>query len=156
MAKVGITVPSVGESITEGTLARWLVASGSVVKSGDPLFELETDKASSVVPAPAAGVLRIDVAEGQTVAVGAAVGSIDPEGAQSPAARPTPASADSEKADERRGTNNYPELRRRREKARTSRSPFHRRFGGWSKRKELTLRALRPPAPAAGSPKATC
>ena len=50
MAAVPITVPSVGESITEGILARWLKPDGSLVKAGEPLFELETDKASSVVP----------------------------------------------------------------------------------------------------------
>jgi 2-oxoglutarate dehydrogenase E2 component (dihydrolipoamide succinyltransferase) len=81
MAAVAITVPSVGESITEGILARWLVASGSMVAQGDPLFELETDKATSIVPAPAAGLLKTGVAEGQTVAVGATVGTIDPEAA---------------------------------------------------------------------------
>ena len=59
-----------------GALAqgRWVRRS----RPGDPLFELETDKASSVVPAPAAGVLKIGVAEGQTVAIGATVGTIDP------------------------------------------------------------------------------
>lgn len=98
MAKVGIVVPSVGESITEGTLARWLAADGSAVQAGDPLFELETDKASSVVPAPAAGVLQTDVAEGQTVAIGATVGTIDPQGSPKMAAKA--ASADSRKAGE--------------------------------------------------------
>ncbi len=52
MAAVPITVPGVGESITEGILSRWLKADGSLVKAGEPLFELETDKASNVVPAP--------------------------------------------------------------------------------------------------------
>jgi 2-oxoglutarate dehydrogenase E2 component (dihydrolipoamide succinyltransferase) len=99
MAAAGITVPSVGESITEGILARWLVADGSQVQSGDPLFELETDKATSVVPAPAAGVLKIGVADGQTVAIGATVGTIDPERTVTPAAKP--AGVPSGKADER-------------------------------------------------------
>ena len=53
-----------GESITEGILARWLKPDGGTVKAGEPLFELETDKASSVVPAPSSGVLKIGVAEG--------------------------------------------------------------------------------------------
>ena len=53
MAAVPITVPGVGESITEGILARWLKPDGAAVKAGEPLFELETDKASNVVPAPA-------------------------------------------------------------------------------------------------------
>jgi 2-oxoglutarate dehydrogenase E2 component (dihydrolipoamide succinyltransferase) len=81
MAAVAITVPGVGESITEGILARWLVASGSMVAQGDPLFELETDKATSIVPAPSAGVLKTAIAEGQTVAIGATVGTIEPQGA---------------------------------------------------------------------------
>ncbi len=90
MAVVPVTVPSVGESISEGILARWLKADGQQVSSGDPLFELETDKASSVVPAAASGVLSIKVAEGETVAIGAAVGAIDPAGsARAPAAAKT-------------------------------------------------------------------
>ena len=55
MAAVPITVPGVGESITEGILARWLKPDGSLVKAGEPLFELETDKASNVVPAAVDG-----------------------------------------------------------------------------------------------------
>jgi 2-oxoglutarate dehydrogenase E2 component (dihydrolipoamide succinyltransferase) len=88
MAAVQVTVPSVGESITEGILARWLKADGGSVQAGEPLFELETDKASSVVPASSSGVLKISVAEGDTVAIGATVGTIDPAG--TPAAKPSP------------------------------------------------------------------
>ena len=64
MAAVPITVPGVGESITEGILARWLKPDGAAVKAGEPLFELETDKASNVVPAAASGILKIEVAGG--------------------------------------------------------------------------------------------
>ena len=80
MPAVPVTVPSVGESITEGILARWLKADGASVQAGEPLFELETDKASSDVPASSSGVLKIAVAEGETVAIGATVGTIDPAG----------------------------------------------------------------------------
>ena len=80
MAAVTITVPGVGESINEGILSRWLKADGDAVKAGEPLFELETDKASNVVPAATSGVLKIEVPEGTTVDIGAAVGSIDPSG----------------------------------------------------------------------------
>ena len=80
MAAVPITVPGVGESISEGILSRWLKPDGAPVKAGEPLFELETDKASNVVPAPASGVLKITVAEGETVAIGASIGSLDPAG----------------------------------------------------------------------------
>jgi len=103
MAAVPITVPGVGESITEGILARWLKSDGSLVKAGEPLFELETDKASSVVPAGSTGVLKIAVAEGQTVAIGATIGTLDPAAtpaevaapAQKQAASSAPASAPS-------------------------------------------------------------
>ncbi len=100
MSSTEITVPSVGESITEGIVVRWLKTDGSLVEQGDPIFELETDKASSVVPAPAAGVLKIGVAEGQTVAIGATVGTIDPSGAPRPAVAPATAASGSE---DRRG-----------------------------------------------------
>src|SRR5207248_11488215 len=85
-------VPSVGESISEGIVSRWLKSDGSAVQDGEPLLELETDKATTVVPAPSSGVLKIGVAEGQTVAIGATVGTIDPAGAPAPAAEaPKPA-----------------------------------------------------------------
>jgi 2-oxoglutarate dehydrogenase E2 component (dihydrolipoamide succinyltransferase) len=90
MPAVPITVPGVGESISEGILARWLKKDGSAVKTGEPLFELETDKASNVVPAASSGVLKIDVPEGATVTIGATVGTIDPEGTPAPAASPPP------------------------------------------------------------------
>jgi 2-oxoglutarate dehydrogenase E2 component (dihydrolipoamide succinyltransferase) len=86
MAAVPITVPGVGESITEGIVARWLKTDGSAVKAGEPLFELETDKASNEVPASSSGVLKIAVAEGTTVPVGATIGSIDPDGQPAAAA----------------------------------------------------------------------
>ncbi|GIW88938.1 MAG: dihydrolipoyllysine-residue succinyltransferase component of 2-oxoglutarate dehydrogenase complex [Isosphaeraceae bacterium] len=95
MPNVPIRVPGVGESITEGILARWLKPEGSFVKAGEPLFELETDKASNVVPAPADGILKITAVEGTTVPIGSVVGELDPSGKPSaPAAsapsRPTP------------------------------------------------------------------
>jgi 2-oxoglutarate dehydrogenase E2 component (dihydrolipoamide succinyltransferase) len=90
MPAVPITVPGVGESISEGILARWLKPAGSRVQAGEPLFELETDKASTVVPAPTSGVLAITAQEGETVAIGAEVGSLDPSG-QPAAAEPKPA-----------------------------------------------------------------
>ncbi len=96
MATVPIQVPSVGESINEGILARWLKANGDLVKSGEPLFELETDKASNVVNAPSTGVLTISVPEGTTVNIGASVGSLDPSAtpsaAPATAAKPVAAS----------------------------------------------------------------
>ncbi len=89
MATVPITVPSVGESITEGILSRWLKPDGSVIKAGEPLFELETDKASTPVPATSSGVLKIGATEGSTIAIGSVVGTLDPDA--SPASAPAPA-----------------------------------------------------------------
>ncbi len=77
MAAVPVKVPSVGESITEGILARWLKPDGSVVKAGEPLFELESDKASLPVPAEVGGLLKVQVAEGDTVTIGQVIASID-------------------------------------------------------------------------------
>ena len=84
MSAVPITVPSVGESISEGILARWLKADGESVKAGDPLFELETDKASSVVPSSSSGILKIQAKEGETVAIGSTIATIDPAGSPRP------------------------------------------------------------------------
>ena len=75
--KKDITVPSVGESVTQGILAAWLKAAGDNVEEGSDLFELETDKATVTVPAPAGGVLAISVAAGTEVTIGQVVGSID-------------------------------------------------------------------------------
>ncbi len=83
MAAVPITVPAVGESIAEGILSRWIAQDGSAVKAGDPLFELETDKASTVVPATAGGTLKVGVPEGTTVAIGSVVGTLDASAAPS-------------------------------------------------------------------------
>ena len=83
---VDIKVPSVGEAITEGVISKWFKADGEAVRANEPVYELETDKATTEVVAPAAGVLSITAKEGQTVAVGAVVGRIE-EGAV-PAAKP--------------------------------------------------------------------
>lgn len=74
---VDIKVPSLGESVTEATVGKWFKAAGDAVKVDEPLCELETDKVTVEVPAPASGVLaEIKVAEGATVAVGSVLGSI--------------------------------------------------------------------------------
>lgn len=91
MAAVPIKVPKVSESISEGILASWLKPDGAVVKAGEPLYELETDKASQVFIAPSAGTLKIGVAEGTTVQVESVIGSIDPDVAPAAAAAPKPA-----------------------------------------------------------------
>ncbi len=76
-----IRVPQLGESVTEATIGKWFKAQGDAVKADEPLVELETDKVTVEVPAPAAGVLSSIAAQpGQTVNVGALLGAIE-EGA---------------------------------------------------------------------------
>ncbi|MGD9501373.1 MAG: biotin/lipoyl-containing protein, partial [Methyloceanibacter sp.] len=72
-----IRVPSLGESVVEATVGQWFKDAGDAVKADEPLVELETDKVTVEVPAPAAGVLaEIAVKSGETVAVGAVLGTI--------------------------------------------------------------------------------
>lgn len=74
-----IKVPPLGESVTEATVARWLKNPGEAVQADEPLVELETDKVTLEVGSPSAGVLKeISVPKGGTVAVGAVLGSVDP------------------------------------------------------------------------------
>src|ERR1043165_3124250 len=81
-----IRVPTLGESVTEATIGKWFKKPGEAVAVDEPLVELETDKMTIEVPAPAAGVLSdIAAKDGETVAVGALLGQIK-EGAGAPAA----------------------------------------------------------------------
>jgi 2-oxoglutarate dehydrogenase E2 component (dihydrolipoamide succinyltransferase) len=83
-----IRVPTLGESVTEATIGKWFKQPGDAVAVDEPLVELETDKVTIEVPAPAAGVLSdIAAKDGDTVAVGALLGQIK-EGAGAPAAKP--------------------------------------------------------------------
>jgi 2-oxoglutarate dehydrogenase E2 component (dihydrolipoamide succinyltransferase) len=76
-----VHVPTLGESITEGTLANWLKKPGEAVAADEPIAELETDKVSVEVPSPVAGVMAEQVAkQGETVAVGAVIARIDEGG----------------------------------------------------------------------------
>jgi 2-oxoglutarate dehydrogenase E2 component (dihydrolipoamide succinyltransferase) len=86
-----IRVPTLGESVTEATIAKWFKAEGEAVKADEPLVELETDKVTVEVPAPASGKVEAILAKaGATVAVGALLGSIA-EGAAGSAAVSKPA-----------------------------------------------------------------
>lgn len=77
-----IKMPQLGESVTEGTIERWLVKEGDTVAQYDPLFEVVTDKVNAEVPAEVAGTItKILVPDGETVAVGTAVAEIDADGA---------------------------------------------------------------------------
>jgi len=75
-----ILVPSLGESVTEATVAKWLKQVGETVESDEPLVELETDKVNVEVPSPLGGTLSsIEVKEGDTVEVGALLGMVNGE-----------------------------------------------------------------------------
>jgi 2-oxoglutarate dehydrogenase E2 component (dihydrolipoamide succinyltransferase) len=104
---VEIKVPAVGESITEGTIARWLKSNGAAVKANEPVCEVETDKATTEVMAPAGGRLAIAVKEGQKVAIGAVIGQIE-EGA---AAAPSPSAPPPVPAAKRDGNAHAPAAR---------------------------------------------
>ena len=84
---VSVSMPQLGESVTEGTVTRWLKKEGERVEADEPLLEVSTDKVDTEIPSPVAGILRgITVAEDETVAVGAELAVIDENGAAAPAA----------------------------------------------------------------------
>ena len=85
-----VTLPQLGETVTEGTITRWFKKVGDTVAADEPLFEVSTDKVDTEVPSPVAGVLvEIRVQEGDTVPVGAVIGVVGDAGA-APAAAPAP------------------------------------------------------------------
>jgi 2-oxoglutarate dehydrogenase E2 component (dihydrolipoamide succinyltransferase) len=100
---IEIKIPSVGESVQEAVLAEWFKQDGDTVRKDEPLFVIETDKVTLEVVAEADGVLSIQVAAGETVAIGTVVGSLKPvdagaapepppvEAAPAPAPEKTPA-----------------------------------------------------------------
>ena len=92
-----VTMPALGESVTEGTVTRWLKNEGDVVAVDEPLLEVSTDKVDTEIPSPAAGVLqKIVVGPDQTVAVGTELAIISADGsaaAPAPVATPEPVAA---------------------------------------------------------------
>src|SRR4051794_4929974 len=94
---VSVTMPQLGESVTEGTVTRWLKQEGDHVEADEPLLEVSTDKVDTEIPAPSSGtLLQIKVGEDETVQVGAELATIgdsaDGSG-QAPAEQP-PAQAE--------------------------------------------------------------
>ncbi|MBR7832131.1 2-oxoglutarate dehydrogenase, E2 component, dihydrolipoamide succinyltransferase, partial [Actinospica durhamensis] len=87
---VSVTMPALGESVTEGTVTRWLKKEGETVEVDEPLLEVSTDKVDTEIPSPAAGVvLAIKVGEDETVDVGTTLAVIGaPGSAPAPAAAP--------------------------------------------------------------------
>jgi 2-oxoglutarate dehydrogenase E2 component (dihydrolipoamide succinyltransferase) len=99
-----ITMPQLGETVTEGTITKWFKQVGDAVAEDEPLFEVSTDKVDSEVPSPASGTLvEIKVPEGETVDVGVVLAVIGDAGAApapapAPAAEETPAPAEASAA----------------------------------------------------------
>src|SRR5215210_3991782 len=82
---VQVTLPQMGESVTEGTVLEWHKQEGDRVEADETLVEISTDKVDAEVPAPASGtVVRVCVAEGDTVSVGTVLAEIDTGGGHSP------------------------------------------------------------------------
>jgi len=103
---VSVTMPQLGESVTEGTVTRWLKKEGEHVTADEPLLEVSTDKVDTEIPSPASGVLRgIVVDEDETVAVGAELAVIEDADAEgggggAPAAAPAPAAEEAPQPDQ--------------------------------------------------------
>ena len=90
-----VVMPQMGESITEGTITKWLKKPGDTVQRDEPLFEISTDKVDAEIPSPSAGTLKdIKIAEGTTVQINTVVCTIEEAGsaaASAPAASPAKA-----------------------------------------------------------------
>ncbi|MFL5890532.1 MAG: multifunctional oxoglutarate decarboxylase/oxoglutarate dehydrogenase thiamine pyrophosphate-binding subunit/dihydrolipoyllysine-residue succinyltransferase subunit, partial [Solirubrobacteraceae bacterium] len=92
---VQVTLPQMGESVSEGTVLEWHAAEGDQVSADETLVEVSTDKVDAEVPAPASGTLvKIHAQEGETVAVGAILAEIDTNGAGAPSEADTPPAED--------------------------------------------------------------
>src|SRR5436853_7116874 len=95
-----IRVPTLGESVTEATIGKWFKKPGDAVVVDEPLVELETDKVTIEVAAPAAGVLAdIAAKDGETVAVGGLLGEIKEDAAAPSKASPAPTGGPDQKTD---------------------------------------------------------
>jgi 2-oxoisovalerate dehydrogenase E2 component (dihydrolipoyl transacylase) len=95
-----IKMPQLGESVTEGTIERWLVKEGDTVEQYDPLFEVVTDKVNAEVPAEVAGTItKIMVPDGETVQVGTALAEIETDGAAADTAPQTPDAVQAQASD---------------------------------------------------------
>ncbi len=89
-----VVMPQMGESITEGTITKWLKKPGDTVQRDEPLFEISTDKVDAEIPSPSAGTLKeIKIAEGTTVQINTVVCTIDEAGSASASAPAAPAAS---------------------------------------------------------------
>ena len=145
-----IRVPTLGESVTEATIGKWFKKPGDAVAVDEPLVELETDKVTIEVPAPAAGVLGdIAAKDGETVAVGALLGQIK-EGAGA-----APRRQGRRKAERRQRPRRLP--RRSRRQPKPAPAPRRQGTGGRHAARAVGAQARgrnrhrrRPPCPARG------
>src|SRR5215831_12709101 len=86
MGRTTLKMPQLGESVTEGTVDRWLKQEGDMVRRDEPIVEVVTDKVNAEIPSPFEGrLVRIDVQPGQTVPIGAALAELEVEGVTAPA-----------------------------------------------------------------------
>jgi len=94
-----VVMPQMGESITEGTITKWLKKPGDTIQRDEPLFEISTDKVDAEIPSPSAGTLKeIKIAEGTTVQINTVVATIDEAGSASAAATAAASPAKAETA----------------------------------------------------------
>src|SRR5438270_13412449 len=97
---VSVTMPRLGESVSEGTVTRWLKQEGDRVEPDEPLLEVSTDKVDTEIPSPAAGVLKtIKVGEDETVEVGSELAVIE-DGAGGGGGEPAPAGDEAEQPEQ--------------------------------------------------------
>jgi pyruvate dehydrogenase E2 component (dihydrolipoamide acetyltransferase) len=90
-----VLMPQMGESITEGTITKWLKKPGDTIQRDEPLFEISTDKVDAEIPSPSAGTLKdIKIAEGATVQVNTVVATIDEGGSAAASTPAAPAKAE--------------------------------------------------------------
>lgn len=106
-----VTMPQLGETVTEGTVLRWLVNVGDEVKEDDPILEISTDKVDTEVPSPFSGkVTALLVEEGETVEVGASLLELDGEGSQSESSDEQPEIVDSQASQDNTNKENIEEV----------------------------------------------
>src|SRR3979411_1179598 len=94
MSVFELKMPKLGESVTEGTIGKWLKQPGEKGEKDDLLVEVQTDKVNTEIPSPVAGTLKdVKVKEGDTVPIGTLLATFDTADAAEAAAAPTPAAA---------------------------------------------------------------
>ena len=143
---VSVSMPQLGESVTEGTVTRWLKKEGERVEVDEPLLEVSTDKVDTEIPSPASGILRgIAVDEDETVAVGAQLAVIeDSESGDAAPASDDSASAEAAQPEASQAEASQPEAAQP-EAAEPERVPAAI-ADGWSSQPNYA-----PPAPSSGS-----